>query len=269
MKKLSVTYTGFLAAASAFCVVAPAIDAQAITLTASRTGTLAKGGASGDLVQPLTIRDPAFADAGAVEVGEFLRNESRAFAEYDLSGFSFDPDSEYTVGFNVFSEGGTNSAGSTGLGNNAGNPLVGDIFVSWYRMDGSVFDSPFTFDPELPTGGNISPFSGLAFPTNPLLTLDSSDYVAGNRIEIDVTNLVKNILVLPIPPQSFGLMLWADGTDASLGEGLGKCGASADRQCQAVSFNNFGITEVPTPAAILPSLLGMLTAASRRKEEEA
>lgn len=253
--------------------IAPVMEAEALVLNASRTGTIVRGQANSSspvIDQELLIFDPFFADAGAVEVGEFLFNESRAFAEYDLSSFSYDPNAEYTLGFNVFTKGGTNSAGSSGLGNNKSTPgdyrgFDGNIFVEWFSFDNSVFN-PINFDPLTPIGGNVG-FSGFTRPANPLAVLDMSTYSEGDRIELDVSSLVKDLLFLPNIPgfnsHSLGIMLYADPTYVN--GGLGNCGANAGRACLATTFNNFGIDAVPTPAAILPSLLGIASATFRRK----
>lgn len=263
-------------------------EANALELAASKVGSIAFGTSDGTGTPTsaiLQINDPYFQNAGAVEVGEYLYYETRAYAEYDLSeidstvdGF-FSPDYQITLGFNVFTKGGTGSGGTPGLGSNLGQSFDGKIQVFWYdaitieSLAGitnplSVFTPApplFDLDDSLPTGGGVNGGTGLQTPFNPLYEIEMNTKNEGSRITIDVTNLVKNLLASPITSKNFlGLMLKMDPSSGQLAGG--SCGEN--RQCYGTTFNNFDLGVVPTPAAILPSLIGLGAAAFRKKRNE-
>lgn len=288
MKNL-VAKAGVAAIASALMITVPLPqEASALELTASTVGSIAFGSPDG-VASPesaiLLINNDPFQSAGAVEVGEYLYNQTRAYAEYDLSSINagvpnfYSPDYQITLGFNVFSKGGTGSGGTPGLGSNLDQAFNGNIQVFWYTASTvealagttnplSVFtpEPPLFFlDPYLPVGGEQNGGTDLFDPLNPLYTIDMSTKNEGDRITIDVTNLVKNLLASSTTSKNFlGLMFKMDPNSTQLAGG--SCGTN--RQCVGTTLNNFDLGVVPTPAAILPSLIGLGAAAFRKKRNE-
>jgi len=201
------------------------------------------------------------------DVGEFVNGEVRTFAEYDLSSFAdmYANDIlnatdqflnlEFELSFDIFSDIGSGDIGSTNGGATDASPYEGLINVVWYfntdPLGNSVFGNPLVFNPP-----------GVISFQNPLLTFNTNDYSAGDRIAFDVTELVHALITNNF--SSFGIMLQADIADA------GSCGPinGAERQlCSGVQFNNFDAA-IPTPAAVLPTLIGFASAALRKKKQE-
>lgn len=276
MKNL-VAKAGVAAVTSVLLVsVASVPEAKAADLKPSTSGSLAFGSRNGvdaPELRVLNIVDPEFLDAGAVEVGEFVNNETRGYFEYDLTSLASDtanpffltPSFGYTVDLGVFSDGGTGSAGSSGNGSNLNNPFDGTIKAFWYL--GSALDSAdLAFNPTLgpSTGGCFftEVVFGLGGCDNPLEEIDMSTLAKGDSVEIDVSNLVKELLLSGT--NSFGIMLQAIAKD---GTTLGVCGTNAGRVCEGVTFTS-GLEAVPTPAAILPTLFGLASAAFSKKRKQ-
>lgn len=279
---------------------------QAFQLFSSDFGSYAESG--NGLVQELNLessKDTRFVGAGAIEAGEFLNGgESRGYVEFDLSSVFnkySDPDqqndfiygysgpAEFTLGFNVFLKSGSGTAGSSGAGENSylnidtngnvvgdGSPnqysyntaADGEVNVFLYQstmFGGSTPSSLEPLDPFPPVvgAGIVNPFSN-----NPFANYKINELSEGERKELDVTSLVQllyyNYMNDPNLDQrdqylSFGLMF----DFARANEGI--CGTTS-RECRGVSFNNFDL--VPTPAAILPTLFGLASAAIRKKRNQ-
>jgi hypothetical protein len=267
MKNL-IAKAGVIAASSVLLTTAVSVGkAQALDLTASQVGSLYfceigcldrnTGGAATNYVDI----NPTPGD-----VGEFVNGEVRTFAEYDLSSFAdiYANDLlngtdqfinlEFALGFDIFSDIGSGDIGSTNGGATDASAYEGLVNVFWYLnsapFGSSVFGSPLIFDPVI--GGIF----------NPLYSFDTNDYSAGDRIAFDVTSLVHLLITNGV--SSFGILLDADIADA------GSCGPinGATRQlCSGTQFNNFDVA-IPTPAAILPTLIGFASAAFRKKKQE-
>lgn len=204
------------------------------------------------------------------DVGEFVNGEVRTFAEYDLSSFAtmYANDLangttqfinlEFDLGFDLFSDIGAGDVGSTGGGDTASSPYEGLVNVFWYFNSPSAFGDPLVFDPLRPAGPFFESFGVF----NPLYAFDTNNYSAGDRIAFDVTSLVHLLITNGV--SSFGILLDADIADA------GSCGpiSGATRQlCSGVQFNNFDVA-IPTPAAVLPTIIGFASAALRKKKRE-
>ncbi|NJN71803.1 MAG: PTPA-CTERM sorting domain-containing protein [Limnothrix sp. RL_2_0] len=228
----------------------------------------------GDQIRTPGLDEP-FSSAGAVSVGEFCSNESIALIEYDLTnqGVSFpnflglddllDPMVEYLIKFKVFTEDGAGGLGLTGDQQNSGpgHEYTGLVDVLLYT-DASIANS------------QINP---LAINPNPFTQIDLSQYSAGDEITIDVTDVVKSLFqnaftaTIPINPLEqilLGMSLRVNPGDnlfmTSTGQrNVGACGFDGVK-CLGVTFNDFDV--VPTPAAVLPTLFGLASAAFRKKK---
>lgn len=249
-------------------------EAKALNLVPAELGTLAFGsrdGVSDPELRKLNITDPTFLDAGVVEVGEFLNNETRGYFEYDLSSLLplfpgnedlLAPSASFSIDLGVFSDGGTGSAGSAGSGSNLNNPFNGLVKVSWYV--GTALN-PLSFNPQPGVTPCAEDF-GTGPCVNPLAILDlsSSDLDVGKTTTIDVTSIAQNLLLAAEfdgPSPYFGIILQVENFAQ-----VGQCAGSTGRDCQGVTFTS-GLKAVPTPAAILPSLMGLASAAFRKKKK--
>lgn len=269
MKNL-IAKAGLLATSSILLTTAVSVGkAQALDLSAGAVGSIYLC-EIGCLDPDTGIPTPNYVGLNPTpgDVGEFVNGEVRTFAEYDLGGFAdmYANDLlngtdqflnlEFALGFDVFSDIGSGDVGSTGGGATDASPYEGVVNVSWYfttaPYGGSVFGDPLVFNPP----GIIPVF-------NPLYSFNTSDYSAGDRISFDVTALVHALIVNNF--NSFGILLKAE----SIAGDAGFCGPirGAERDCSGVQFNNFDVA-IPTPAAVLPTLIGFASAALRKKKNE-
>jgi hypothetical protein len=267
----SVLFTSFISVPEAKAFDLRASNVTFVTLTQGDRGCAdSPSGGGSDVLAP-TLAEP-FASAGAVEVGEFCSNESVALVEYDLTsqGASF-PDftglddlitEEFFIKFKVFTEDGSGSFGGDGDKQNSG---------SGHEYTGLV--DVLLYTEEAISGLQINP---LAIDPNPFTQIDLSLYGAGDEISIDVTSIVRGLFQdafnATIPSNPLDQILLGMSLRVNPGDNLfltddgqrevGACGFN-DIKCRGVTFNDFDV--VPTPAAVLPSLFGLASAAFRKK----
>ncbi len=289
MKQLVIN-TGIAAATSiAFTALAPIPEARAFDLVPESLGILVNNGTQ-TLQYDLEGRTAAdgfefFNDPGVIEVGEFGIDETtgaelRGYVEFDLAPFIPTTDEEaidiasntYSISFDILSQGGSGTSGD-GTRNNLGNAYTGAVDVLWYI--GTAIEE-LDFTPVTPDEQPLTDdLGGILTPAvNPLasFTIGSEDtpgdFSVGDTVTVDVTDLVRNLLLEPFGlgtdfATTFGILLKA--TDLT---NPGMCGGDGQAECVGATFNGFGVTAVPTPAAILPTLFGLAGAAFRKKKVE-
>jgi len=268
-------------------------EANALNLTPAEfgIGILANDGTNTVLydLEGRTSANAALNQPGVVEIGEFYLGgqpgfefgaEMRGYIEFDISSlFPADIDEAidiaqnrtYSINFDVLSQGGSGTAGD-GSRNNLGNAYTGVINAFWYAGEAI---SSLDFNLNAGLGNATSELDlGMGDPIvalNPLASFQVPENGAGTSVSIDATALVRFLLLDPLvnnstPTERFGIMLQA--TELT-NNNPGVCGGMEQRECQGITFNNFGVEAVPTPAAILPSLFGFATAAIRKKKRQA
>lgn len=272
MKKLAVNIGITAATSLAFTALVPAQEAQAFKISSTYETTLAKGVST--VVDP---SDPASSpsivrvtDTEFCEVGEATLNELRCFVGFDLESLAAIAEENRQsaeLKFNVVDFVG--GLGNVGVGNsNAGNALTGSIQIG-RRLD---------FDGSAPNPAGDGSFGDdLIFDPVPLLGLDPDtpftqiDFAVdensvGETLKFDISSLITDMLNAP----NFGGGPFLSIVLNSGFENPGSCGfAGADRDlCSGIVFNDFAIHAVPTPAAILPTLVGLASAALGKKRDE-
>lgn len=206
-------------------------------------------------------------------VGSFTSEEIRGLVEFDLNAY-LNPAltaekrnkliDNSLLSFTVFKQG--------GLSVDNQNPLsgVGGIEVSYYQSDGleSVEDygdgisknGEGTLNPgDVIEGTDAFPLTSVFDPgVNPFFTSGALLLSAGDKVQLNIAAAVRDALDKGWTTLGFRLQQ----NIATTGAVPGQC---ANPSCGAITFHDFKITAVPTPAAILPTLFGMGMAAIRKK----
>jgi len=259
MKNL-IAKAGVIAASSVLLTTAVSVkDAQALTLGASSVNSLyyATNGVGNNNNTSQLYPTPG-------EIGEFVFGEVRTYAEYDLTPFAqiwaddlangtdaFN-NLDFDLGFNIASLIGSGAVGSNLGGASDASPYTGTVNVLWYL--GSAVGDPLLFNPTTP---NLF---------NPLYSFEMSGLNVGDRINLDtatVSNLVRYLITVR-GLNSFGIMLKTE--IASVGA-CGPINVSIRENCSGAIFDNFDVA-IPTPAAVLPTIFGFVSAALRKKKQE-
>ncbi|AFY39032.1 hypothetical protein Lepto7376_2775 [[Leptolyngbya] sp. PCC 7376] len=270
MKKLLVN-AGIAAATSvAFTALVPAQEAQALVLESTYQTTLTNGVVIVGDAPTVRVSSPG---TGLVEVGEFSLNESRGFVGFDLApllALEENERSSLTLNFNVADFTGGLGTGGLGDGSNADNRFEGVLQLSRNILgDGSTAPAPLGLPGFGPDQLLFDPFLTAGFPDGGLgVPFEFSASSIGDSVSLDVTSIVTELLDTGNPMNySLALVLKGDFEGGTPGSCGGFVGTERD-VCSGIVFDDFTIKAVPTPAAILPALLGMGSAAVRKKKED-
>lgn len=274
MKKLIINAGIATATSIAFTALAPGQEAQAMLLVPSSYETTLTNGKPVliDPTNPSTTPDIVRqTSADSCEVGESAFNEARCFVGFDLSSaLDLDPNerSKAQLSFKVADFLG--GLGNTGIGaTNAGNALSGTITI------GQTFGG----DGTAPTPTGIETNDMALFDPNPFFGLDPVNIISstidfdvdassvGKTFSFDISALVNALLDTATPGGGPFLSIVLKSDYPTQG---GDCGfAGANREvCGGVVLEGFNVNAVPTPAAILPTVLGLASAAMRKKRDE-
>lgn len=173
------------------------------------------------------------------------------------------------LNFNVFQQGGIHPDNQ--------NPLANDLFSSfglggvvefaYYEANGleDLFDYG---DGTSKSTGDPLPGTQATFLLDWLIT---QDLAKGQRVSFDISSAVADALNNGWSMLGFRLSAIPATSNPDV---LGQCAFDATGQatsfadCGAITFNNFSIGAVPTPAAILPTLFGIAMSAVRKRKNQ-
>jgi hypothetical protein len=199
---------------------------------------------------------------------------SVAAGEAEKAFFKAELIASAALNFSVFKQGGLDQAPLPLGATPAPGPLPGTVEVSFYGGDLSIIDENlYDYGNGVSQHGQLDDLNGdnnnsgdaiIGTAATALSNFDTAGLLPGDQISLDISAAVTEALDQGWDALAFRLQA---RPSTSLTNPLGICPSQG---CSAITFNKFaiGAQEVPTPAAILPTLFGLGAAAFRKKEKE-
>ena len=181
------------------------------------------------------------------------------------------------LNFSVFNQGGLEDQAPAALGFQPFPAFRdGTVQVSYYGGGLDIIgESLFDYGNGVSVHGSLDDLNGdnnnpgdaiIGVDSSPLSSFTTAELNAGDSVSINISAAVSDALNQGWDALAFRLQALPS---ESVTNPLGECTA-AGGNCGAITFHDFaiGAREVPTPAAILPTLFSMGVAACRKKKEE-